>query len=357
MDQLTLTPLTTLAQRPLPPMVIEGLLPEKGIVILQGKSGVGKSFFGLEMALAAVTGMPAFEKFKVRSQVRTLYVAKDSAGWDLAAQARKLIAGKGLNLGDFLPHAKFGLDFFEMGPPEETMQGQWEQSVIGTRRVEGLTFFEEPPGLLVSDEGTKVLERVVVEGQYQLVILDTLLALHGMNENDNGVMQGVMERIKRLAKHATVLALAHTAKPGEVPRDGVDRVRGAGAIAGSLDGCLELVRTNDDQIEVRVQKQRACKFHPFRYWMEDTDDAVTMRFVEDVEDQVPACVLEMLAGGEMGWGEIVARLQAIDPRATEGGSLKVESTAAYHAGRVLRHLIRQGKVMKIRRGVYALVTG
>jgi len=326
-------------------MVIEGLLPQKGIVILQGKPGVGKSFYALELALAAITGLPAFERFNVMHQMRTLYLAKDSAGWDLGSQARKLIGGRELEVGDFLPGRTFGFDLtVEEGRDGAPGQRSYE---------EGLDFWEDPPALLATDQGAQLLEQIVLDGQFNLVILDTLLAMHELPENDNGVMQQVMRRLKRVAQHCVVLALTHVGKQGEVPREGTDRTRGATSIGGGVDGILELLRIDGDQLEMRMQKQRAAKFQPFRYYMEDNDDTCVMRFVEDSTDTVTPFVLEMLAGGERGWGEMVDVLQGLNPRMPNGGSLASRSVATAHLSKTLRKLQREGVILKVRRGVYA----
>lgn len=347
MSQVRLTPLSQIALRPLPPMAIDGLLPEKGIVVLQGKPGVGKSFFGLEIALAAITGFPAFERFKVKSQMRTLYLAKDSAGWDLGAQCRKLIGGRDLQVGDFYPGATFGFDI----TTHEGVEGSPGAHVY----AEGLDFWEEPPALLATDQGANLLEQIVLDGQFNLVILDTLLAMHELPENDNGVMQQVMRRVKQVARHCTVLCLTHVGKEGETPRQGTDRTRGATAIGGGVDGILELVAVQDDQIEMRCHKQRAAKFQPFRYYMEDADDVLWMRYVDDLRDEVTPLVVKMLQQGNQTWGDLVEMLMEKDPRMPTGGSLKVKSTATRHLSHTLKLLEREGTARKIRRGLYGIV--
>lgn len=341
-----LTPLTEIVERPLPAMAIEGLLPEKGIVVMQGKPGVGKSFFGLELALASCTGRNAFERFKVNHQIRVLYLAGDSPGWDLGAQARKLIGGAGLTVADFRPpDGRYSYSL--------VAHDGWHEGDTVYRPVEAVTIWEEPPALLASDAGAAMLEKVVIEGQYELVVLDTLLAMHRLPETDNSVMQGVMDRCKRIAKHAAVFALHHVPKDGEIPRTGTDRTRGATSIAGGADGIIELVAIEGDQLEMRVQKQRAVKFTPFRYYLQDDEDDARMRFLEQAIDEVTPLIVKMFSdGNEHTWGAIVQMLQTSNPRMPEGGSLTVLRTAERWASRVLKEMIRDGKAKKLRKGVY-----
>ena len=72
--------------------------------------------------------------------------------------------------------------------------------------------------------------------EYDLIVFDTLVRFHSLNENSSGDMANVMAQIQSLSP-ASKLILHHTNRPGQ---NGKINPRGSGDIEGSSDGNLEL---------------------------------------------------------------------------------------------------------------------
>lgn len=293
--------LAELCQRPVPPSVIAGLLPERGFMILQGPPGAGKSFFALELAVALATRTPAWGQFIPTKRPRTLYVAADSAGWDIAAQARKLLAGRDIHPNLLVPGGEHGHAIEEVVEWDD----ESDSPVVIEHEVPAVAVLEDPGPIFGTDQGAADFAAMVQAEQFGLVILDTLLSMHVADENDNSEMRLVMERLKAVREHALVLAIHHVTKPTQNKAMGWARTRGAGAIAGTVDGVLEL-SPKGEQVRVWVQKQRSVRLEPFTYYLSGGEDAVSMTVVnENKIDPITVTVLATVARGDVRWRDVV----------------------------------------------------
>ena len=78
-----------------PPMLIEGLLPDKSLFLLSGKPKAGKSFLALDMAYAVRTGADVFGKYKVSRPGPVVYLGMEDGEYEIANRllARGVRAG------------------------------------------------------------------------------------------------------------------------------------------------------------------------------------------------------------------------------------------------------------------------
>lgn len=312
---------------PKPPMHIEGILPQNGLLLLQSHSGVGKTFFALELGIAVCTGLRAFEKFVVTQAGKVLYVGEDAPDWDVKEQARKLAAHKGLSARDFdLP---------------------WETDADGHIDLESGPQFEfsiNEGAHLNSDAGVdEIIARIDAIGA-KVVILDTLSALNTGNENDNGWMNVIMRRIKRIRKHAAVILLHHTSKPGEVERPGPTGARGASAIGASLDGGFGLTK-RQGKIAVRIVKQRSFRMTEFDYIIESDDDQAALVIIESSSPIKEAVLKFLKEKGTAGRADMLPVVKKLSPGASD-------SVVANRWWASMQSLMAEGKVAKAGRNLY-----
>ena len=67
-----------------PPMLIEGLLPDKSLFLLSGKPKAGKSFLALDMAYAVRSGEAVFGKYKVNRPGPVVYLGMEDGEYEIA---------------------------------------------------------------------------------------------------------------------------------------------------------------------------------------------------------------------------------------------------------------------------------
>src|SRR5258708_6219765 len=168
--------------QPTPEWLIDGVLPENGTSLLYGKSGLGKSFLGADMAYAVLTGLPWHGREVKRGAV--VYVATEG---------------------------KEG-----MGKRFNALRQRADNPQEAPARL-----LKRPVNLLDTDEVSSFIAYVQAVGGVRLVVLDTLnRCMPGADENSNAVMGAAVTGAERIADDtgAHVLLMHHTGKNGVTAR-------------------------------------------------------------------------------------------------------------------------------------------
>jgi len=205
-----------LARKP-PPMLIDGWLSVGATGLIQGPSGVGKSFIAIDMALSVASGQRWLQTYDVVAPGPVLYVMGEG-GWGMGSRIDAWGEDRGLE-------------------------------------VPGLPVWWLDDAVNLSDPGSVAVlltEMAQMGVEPRLVIFDTLARCAvGADENSASDMGTVMEQVTHVGKEtgAAVLALHHTGK------DASRGARGSSAIKGAIDTAIEV--TGDSlRMEMRAEKQR-----------------------------------------------------------------------------------------------------
>lgn len=190
--------------RPSPRWLVQDLIQESTICMLAGPGGLGKSFLALAIARAMASGGPFFGK--QTQQGRTLYVVAEGA-------------------------AAFG-----------DRVKAWNEA-HPMLRVPGDAIAYVEQGVNLKDaQSVKTLANMVKDGDYSLVILDTLSQLGYLdNENNNAEVALTFRAIKSIRdarEGTTVLVLDHTPVGG-------GKVRGATSKRDNSDTVIMAIPTGD----------------------------------------------------------------------------------------------------------------
>ncbi|TPL00490.1 AAA family ATPase [Mesorhizobium sp. B2-4-14] len=224
-------------------------LPRKGVALLFGRSGVGKSFWALLLATCLATGRHAaipprvagnehHEFAKPAKLGATIYIAGEGAeglphrikACEQALRA-EASSGPGVDEGVVLPILPIGIAQLRLNAAEQVF-GIWQKANEQIQR--GATH-----GLPV-----------------RLIVIDTLIACFNVrDENSNSEMQGVISALRRYAERfdCLVLAIAHPGKGRGARRQGV---RGASALANGADVIFSLERSRNARRRITVVKMR-----------------------------------------------------------------------------------------------------
>jgi KaiC/GvpD/RAD55 family RecA-like ATPase len=298
-----------------PEWIISGVIPENGVVMISADPYSSKTFFALEACLAVATGTPFMGHFPVRKG-RTLYIGEDSPAWDVAAQVRKLLAGR---------------DMLSKSP-------------------EGMLYSVKQKASLDDDIGLERILDAVQQYEPDLVVLDSLKKLHFKNENDAQEMERVMARIDRIrGAGPSVLIIHHESKPGQDGRRAaLHRARGSSAISADLDGLLSIAYNRMlDRFVVEVGKSRALAIDGWQYdllWDLESAKFVVISEVNPNEDAIVAA----LKLGKNRTLDLVAAVAEVNPKLKADSQRKTTS-------RALAALRGRGLIRKVRFGEYALV--
>lgn len=324
---MNVTYLEDVVRLPVDPMLIPGLVPYKGILLVGGAPGAGKTFYALECAMAIALGANAFGKFK--GDVRkVLYVGEDAPGWDVGAMCRKLLRGHEMRAER--ADGSFAM-LINQGANLNTTEGMLD--LIGVIEREMVEHEE--------DEGE--IETYPPSG---LIILDSLRSMHDKSESSSDDMVAVMRRIKQLAQLACVMVLHHVAKPTEVAREGWAKIRGSGEIVAASDTIVNLTKRGGI-VRVEVERTRAAKVMPFEYEMLDEDEIVRLIALEDSNAIRSGVVEYASSNGKVGRKDVLRIIE-------ESGYKGSDAAKSRLAGRMMQRIVAEGVMRKIRMGEWKL---
>ncbi|WP_340264909.1 AAA family ATPase [Sphingobium mellinum] len=201
-DQPMLMTADQLRQIPVPPYVVRGVLPAKGLAAIYGDPGSGKSFLALHLAHAVATGAHNWFGFRIR-QAPVVYVALEGQG------------GMGRRITALERHSK------QLCP---------DAFRICCRDIHLLT------GEGIDDLASNIVATV---GRGAVIIIDTLnQASPGAEENTSQDMGQIIASAKRLASEVNGLVIF-------VHHSGKERSRGPrghSSLLGAMDAVIEVVK-------------------------------------------------------------------------------------------------------------------
>lgn len=274
--------------------IIEPLVPTAGWVNLYGlPKKARKSYLALGMAHAVATAQEHWLGFELRSAGPVVYLQVDTPRNLWRERLEHIVAG--------------GYDFSNVyfadpynAPHPFNMMG-WH-----------------------CDELKAMLDRLVdrIRMDPVMIILDTSRKLHQSNENDNGEMSILMDRIQSVTPYMARVLVSHQKKFGkqEVDENGVEIEgelmegnRGATAVAGAVDTIIRLTKNGrmdfqgratagEERRQLRFVKVCPCipppgKLCPGQMWMldKDTPEEAAQKLMKAYPNYALAGLARMLA--------------------------------------------------------------
>lgn len=260
-------PLTTLEELmwkhfPEQTWLVEGLIPSSAITILSGPPASYKTSVLLDTALAITQGRPLFGHYKT-DKTNVLVVDEESG--------ERLL-----------------------------QQRMFQLSATADMPI----YFYSLKGFRLNEDSVEQLILRCQNHDIRLVIFDSLVRIHSLDENSAGDMAEVFKYLRRLAAASiTVIITHHNRKPGMV-RSGANEMRGSSDILASVDCHIALSR-NDSTLTFQQTKQRyARELKPFEVLVEDSDDNIAFSYVGDVKPKVDRekilqdAIVALLSSGE-----------------------------------------------------------
>lgn len=212
-------------EKPSPPeWIIKHIIPAKGLIIVGGSPGCGKSL--ICQALARLIAKDAteeklFDKFNVDKHGIVMIVDQENS-WSLIYE--RLTKLGGVDMGK-LTYCFSNFDFMNPMAIEE-------------------------------------LQNAIKEYHPTMIIFDTLRRSHSGNENDSAVMNTIYnEVLGPLAEDMAVVLIHHKRKGSQnaTPADEIDEFRGSSDIVGCAEVVYSVRKNVDGTISVKCPKMRGAK--------------------------------------------------------------------------------------------------
>jgi hypothetical protein len=198
------------------------------VCLVVASSGVGKSWFALELCRAMATGSMLFGQFPIRKSKRCAYLDFEMGLDDLSDRMHRLCSGN----NDAVPLTNFHL-----------IDGQAQR-------------------LWLDDDASEDRLVAALNG-IEVLVIDSLRQSTRGDENSSDDMSQVLSHIQQIARRVgcAVLVLHHTGKTG-------GDARGSSAITACVSNAIKL-EVKDGRFRVSQLKYRDAKVEPFEYSLQD----------------------------------------------------------------------------------------
>jgi len=226
--------------------IIEGILPQKGCLVIIGPPGIGKSLFTLNISMH-MGNPPAkgiFELLNVPKPVKSVFLQSENDQYSLWNRVRTITSAD--------PGMKSGY------------RNVFIPSFNGRSRCIGFVFR--------SEYFRKLLMTLKQKTGAQVAIIDPAISFMGAEENSNSEIRASLDSLTRVATDAdmSVILVHH---PGKVGNMGVYTGRGASALADWASNLMtmNIVSMNNTKcVKITIEKSRtSAVIDPFHIMLNE----------------------------------------------------------------------------------------
>jgi putative DNA primase/helicase len=257
-------------------MALDPVLPAKGLMMVFGGRGMGKTFVALGMAYAIASGGP-FLRWRAPKPRRVLLIDGEMAGRDLQERLAAIVEGA------------------EAEPPREEYL-----------RILASDLQDAALPDIANESGQAAYDRIIDDGGADVVLLDNLSTLaRRCRENEGDDWTPVADWLLSLRRRGKSVVLIHHAGKGGAQR-------GTSRREDTLDTVIELKRPEGydpeagAEFEVHLSKGRGIHGAAARPFLSrlTTEDGRSVWTVEDIVDA------ELVAAGDLFGSGLSVRMVA-----------------------------------------------
>ena len=303
---------------------VEGLIPERSVNFLAGKRASYKSWGSIHLALGVANGMTVFGKFTTNKPCYVLYLDEENGVETLKERFKIIKDGMGL---------------------------ETETNNIGFLSFEGIKL-EDP-------KWRGKLENFLLKHSPCVIIVDSFRRFIRAEENDATEINKVFtETIRPIAEkcNATWILLHHLRKgiSGRRPDDAMDELRGSSELVNYADSVLIFERPpklENKFILRQLKSRRAKESSPYIIELEWGENSVKFNCLGTAEDVLDA--VELCCKSIMIWVEESGTIEFKTKTILE--EIKSNSYGEKTISRALTILVYQGKLLRLKRGLYRVI--
>ncbi|UPT75606.1 MAG: AAA family ATPase [Elusimicrobiota bacterium] len=232
--------------------LVEGLVARSSLGLCGASPKTGKTWLGLQMALAVSTGTPFLGHFKT-CKSRVLFWECEDSEKLLAERTSALMRGHGLS------------------SPEP-----------------GYLQFAVEPARIDTADGLRRLRQVLAETKAEILLLDTLNRSHGLNESLQTHASQLITAFDGLRREfgVAVLATHHVSKAGRSGQGG-KALRGSSVIHAGLENSIYIWATETPGIIRAEPESKYGAPEPFIYEQVSGEGSMRLTRVEDASRLAP----------------------------------------------------------------------
>ncbi|MCC6323467.1 AAA family ATPase [Candidatus Nomurabacteria bacterium] len=207
--------------------LVESLVSKQGVTVLSGNPGDFKTWVTIHIALCVSRHIPVFGKFKT-------------------IQGAVLI----INEEDHLRTIKKRLE------------------LLGAKDADNLYYFSQSGIKVDNDKALDSIIRVIREKEIKFVVLDSLVRIHGQEENDAKGMSKVFSSLQKIiAEGASILFTHHHRKQQAHEKVTGQSMRGSSDILAAVDCHITIEKNRDEKDHLIISQMKLRQgevMHPFK---------------------------------------------------------------------------------------------
>lgn len=239
---LKITPLEDFLTVPEISWTIDGVLYENSLTLLGSYAGKGKTMLAMEIERAIASGEPFLGSFQVNTTGNVLVIDEENSPADIHNRMLEM------QINPHLP--------------------------IYYLNFQGIK--------IDNDRCFADLQEVIKKLNPVLVVIDSLIRIHGGKENEVETMAPVMERLRAIVNMGTSVLVLHHHRKGQGEIE--ERARGSSDIVGSVDAELALVQKKG-HLELISGKSRREQIEPLKMRIEVRNGRLGYFLIEEPENK------------------------------------------------------------------------
>jgi archaellum biogenesis ATPase FlaH len=241
-----------------PPIIDDGILPEKAILIISGKPKVRKTFLTQNLAIALATGR-SFAIFRINEPHKVMILSAEGGIASNYSRMRTMCESRDI------------------------------------KNIENLYACLDTRWQLDRDGDLAAIEEKIKEIQPDVVIFDPLVRFHCQDENSAQGMANLFGKIRKLVEDndISVIIVHHLGKNESAG------LRGSSIISGEYDShiCISpgkrIQALHFDMRHVEVPEKKDLRFNPKTLWFE-RDEHPVIATLNELENATTAALVETL---------------------------------------------------------------
>jgi len=208
--------------------LVRDIWGKAAVGIIGGAPKVGKSWFGLDLAVSVASGTPCLGHFEAERGLALIYLAEDG----LPAQRKRIAA-----ICEHRGRSIESLDLHVITAPVLRLDVPADRERLST---------------------------AVARLRPKLLVLDPLVRLHRLDENSALDISGLLSFLRELQRaHDVAIALVHHASKKHRARPG-QALRGSSDIHAFGDDLAHLVKPNEQDLVLTLEHRHAPSIDPLR---------------------------------------------------------------------------------------------
>ena len=210
--------------------IIDGLIEKYGHTLITGKSGIGKSLFSLNLALALASSPESgFMGRKIKKGLKVAIIQCENSEMHMSDRMKKIC----------------------------DQNATYKDNCKNVHLIKFNGHHDSPDFKFSSEDIESTIEKIYLQIKPDVLIIDPYKSYSGVPENDNDRNREILDRLFFILKQYDITAIIIHHEGKSMEYEGTSRSRGASTITDTVSNHWSIVRDKEKKlIKIRCEKSR-----------------------------------------------------------------------------------------------------